>query len=82
MKLEDSRKIADDLASWGGGRLKVISIIGLSEPQINRETPRMVGYLKELDVSERRNHILPSLSGASMCYSLAISRDRDENSDL
>ena len=53
MKLKDFKKIADDLASWGGDKLKVIRIIGFGEPLINRDTPRMVGYLKELDVAER-----------------------------
>ena len=53
MKFEDFTKIADDLAAWKGDKLKVIRIIGFGEPLANRETPRMVKYLKDLDVAER-----------------------------
>ncbi len=53
MKFEDFKKIADDLAVWGGEKIKVIRIIGFGEPLINRDTPRMVDYLKKLDVAER-----------------------------
>lgn len=53
MKFEDFRKIADDLAAWEGDRLKVIRIIGFGEPLLNPDTPRMVKYLKRLDVAER-----------------------------
>jgi len=53
MKFEDFMKIADDLAEWEGGRLKVVRIIGFGEPLLNRETPRMVKYLKTLDIADR-----------------------------
>jgi len=53
MGFEDFRKIADDLAAWEGGRLKVIRIIGFGEPLLNPDTPRMVKYLKSIDVAER-----------------------------
>jgi len=53
MKFEAFKKIADDLAAWEGDRLKVIRIIGFGEPLLNPETPRMLKYLKKLDVAER-----------------------------
>lgn len=53
IKFEDFRKIADDLAAWEGDRHKVIRIIGFGEPLLHRDTPRMVKYLKSLDVAER-----------------------------
>ena len=53
MKFDDFKKIANDLALWGGNKLKVIRIIGFGEPLINRDTPRMVQYLKKLNVAER-----------------------------
>jgi hypothetical protein len=71
MKLKDFRKIADDLASWGGGKLKVIRIIGFGEPLINRDTPRMVDYLKELDIAERIEITFYHRYQAHQCYSRA-----------
>jgi radical SAM protein with 4Fe4S-binding SPASM domain len=53
MKFDDFRKIADDLAAWEGDRLKVIRVIGFGEPLLNPHTPRMVKYLKNLDVADR-----------------------------
>jgi len=53
MKFEDFRKIADDLAAWEGAKIKVIRIIGFGEPLLNPNTPRMVKYLKMLEVAER-----------------------------
>ena len=53
MKFEHFKKIADNLAAWEGGRLKVIRIIGFGEPLLNRDTPQMVKYLKKLDVTKR-----------------------------
>ncbi len=53
MKIEDFRKIADDLATWKGARIRVIRIIGFGEPLLNPLTPRMVKYCKELDIAER-----------------------------
>jgi len=53
MKFRDFREIADDLAAWEGGRLKVVRIIGFGEPLLNRHTPQMVKYLKKLDVADR-----------------------------
>lgn len=53
MKLEDFRKIADDLTSWEGAKIKVIRIIGFGEPLINKYTSEMVKHLKRLDVADR-----------------------------
>ena len=53
MKFEKFRKIADDLANWEGDKIKVIRIIGFGEPLVNPETPRMVKYLKKLEITER-----------------------------
>jgi len=53
MKWDDFKRIADDLAAWEGDKFKVIRIIGFGEPLINPHTPRMVSYLKRLDVTER-----------------------------
>ncbi len=53
MKFEDFKKIAEDLASWEGEKIKVIRIIGFGEPLINRDTGKMVETLKRLDVADR-----------------------------
>ena len=53
MRFDDFTKIVDDLAAWPGERIKVIRIIGFGEPLANRETPRMIAYLKERNVAER-----------------------------
>lgn len=53
MKFEDFKKIADDLASWEGEKIKVVRLIGFGEPFMNHDTGRMVNYLKQLDVAER-----------------------------
>jgi len=53
MRLEDFKKIADDLAAWKGKKIRVIRIIGFGEPLINPATPAMVEYCKKLDLAER-----------------------------
>lgn len=53
MKFADFKKIADDLATWEGEKIKVIRIIGFGEPLINKDTSEMVKYLKQLDVADR-----------------------------
>lgn len=53
MKFGDFKKIADDLVSWKGDKIRVIRIIGFGEPLINPATPAMVKYCKELDIAER-----------------------------
>lgn len=53
MKFEDFKKIADDLAAWKGGKIRVIRIIGFGEPLLNALTPAMVKYCKKLDIAER-----------------------------
>jgi len=53
MKVEDFTKIAADLASWEGEKIKVIRIIGFGEPFINRNTVEMVKHLKGLEVADR-----------------------------
>ncbi len=53
MKIDDLKKIADDLASWEGDKIKVIRIVGFGEPLLNSATPDMVKYIKDLDIAER-----------------------------
>ncbi len=53
MKLEDFKKIADDLAAWEGDKIKVARFIGFGEPFINKDTCSMVKYLKRSGVAER-----------------------------
>jgi radical SAM protein with 4Fe4S-binding SPASM domain len=53
MGLEDFKNIADDLAAWEGDKIKVIRLIGFGEPFLNKNTPKMVEYLKQLDIAER-----------------------------
>ena len=47
MEIGDLMKIADDLASWEGDKIKVIRIIGFGEPLLNPATPEMVKYIKD-----------------------------------
>jgi radical SAM protein with 4Fe4S-binding SPASM domain len=53
MKFEDFKQISDDLAAWKGDKIKVVRIIGFGEPLINKDTCRMVRYLKALAVADR-----------------------------
>lgn len=53
MEIGDLMKIADDLASWEGDKIKVIRIIGFGEPLLNPATPEMVKYIKDLGIAER-----------------------------
>jgi GTP 3',8-cyclase len=53
MRFEDFTKIAADLASWEGERIKVVRIIGFGEPFLNKNTAAMVKHLKDLAVADR-----------------------------
>lgn len=53
MNFEDLTKMIDDLKKWKGSKIKVIRIIGFGEPFVNKNTAKMVSYIKKSDISER-----------------------------